>query len=342
VTDARSLDAIVIGGGPAGSSSAWSLLRSGLRVAVLDREVFPRTKLCAGWVTPDVLQALDLPPEAYPHGFLTFDRLVIHVKGLSFPLRTVQHSIRRCEFDDFLLRRSGASIIRHTARQIRVVDGGFEIDGAWRCRYLVGAGGTRCPVYRTLFRDRNPRASELQVVALEQEFQYAWRDPRCHLWFFDNGLPGYSWYVPKANGWLNCGIGAMADKLKSRGADIRQHWDEFARMLDREGLVRGVALEPQGYSYYLRGNVGGFRAGNACIAGDSAGLATVDLGEGIGPAIRSGLAAARALVGDGDYSLGDIAATSADQIVQGALFRKLARALLASRFPAAPPSRAAA
>jgi flavin-dependent dehydrogenase len=342
VTAARSFDVIVVGGGPAGSSSAWSLARSGLRVAVLDREVFPRTKLCAGWVTPDVLRALDLAPAAYPHGLLTFDRLVIHVKGLSFPLRTVQHSIRRFEFDDFLLRRSGASIVQHTARQIRIVDGGFEIDGGWRGRYLIGAGGTRCPVYRTLFRDRNPRASELQVVAFEQEFQYAWRDPRCHLWFFDNGLPGYSWYVPKANGWLNCGIGAMADKLKSRGEDIRQHWDAFARMLDREGLVRGVALEPQGYSYFLRGNVAAIRAGNACIAGDSVGLATVDLGEGIGPAIRSGLAAARALLEGGDYSLGDIAATSADQIVQGALLRKLARAMLASRFPAAPPSRAAA
>ncbi|MGH8246033.1 MAG: FAD-dependent oxidoreductase, partial [Gammaproteobacteria bacterium] len=55
-------DAIVVGGGPAGSSCAARLIHGGLRVAVLDRESFPRTKLCAGWITPDVLRALDLDP----------------------------------------------------------------------------------------------------------------------------------------------------------------------------------------------------------------------------------------------------------------------------------------
>jgi flavin-dependent dehydrogenase len=306
-----------------------------MRVAVLDREEFPRTKLCAGWVTPDALRVLRLDPADYPHGFLTFDRLLIHVKGLCFPLRTVQHSIRRFEFDDFLLRRSGAQVIRHTVKHVREDGDGFEIDGIFRCRFLIGAGGTRCPVYRTFFRQRNPRASRLQVVALEQEFQYAWRDPGCHLWFFENGLPGYAWYVPKANGWLNCGIGAMADRLRDRGEDIQSHWHTFTQTLQREGLVTGITLAPQGYSYYLRGNLKFIRTGNACVAGDSAGLATVDLGEGIGPAIRSGLEAARAIAGESSYTLEDVAGTSTDQLVENRLLRRLVQAMLAFRFPAA-------
>lgn len=342
MTPYHSFDAIVIGGGPAGSSCAWSLRRAGMCVAVLDREDFPRTKLCAGWVTPDALRALELDPADYPHGLLTFRRLMIHVKGLSFPLRTLQHSIRRFEFDDFLLRRSDAQVFRHTAKHICRADDGFDIDGLFRCRYLVGAGGTRCPVYRTFFRERTTRSGDLQVVALEQEFQYPWRDPDCHLWFFDNGLPGYAWYVPKAGGWLNCGVGALAGRLKARGDDVQAHWAEFVRMLEREELVTGMTLAPQGYSYYLRGNPDVIRIGDACIAGDSAGLATVDLGEGIGPAIRSGLAAAHALACGSEYSLADIGATSADQMVQGRILRRLVRAALTLRFPASHPASAVA
>jgi flavin-dependent dehydrogenase len=39
---------------------------------------------------------------------------------------------------------------------------------------------------------------------------YPFSDERCHLWFFEDGLPGYAWYVPKADGYLNVGIGGSA------------------------------------------------------------------------------------------------------------------------------------
>jgi flavin-dependent dehydrogenase len=336
----ESFETIVVGGGPAGSSCARTLSRAGRPVAVLDREPFPRLKLCAGWITPQVLEALSLDPADYPHRFNTFDRLIIHLRGLAFPVRTTQHSIRRYEFDDFLLKRSGARVFPHTVKRIEQTDDGFVIDGAFRCRYLVGAGGTRCPVYKQLFRDLNPRASDRQVVAYEHEFPWAWSDPRCHLWFFDNGLPGYAWYVPKADGWLNIGVGAIADRLKARGEDIQLHWQHLVRTLEECGLLRGATLEPRGYSYYLRGNVDVVQAGNAFIAGDAAGLATVDLGEGICPAIQSGIAAASAILENREYCLAGIAATSADGIVGNGLLKPLVRAALAMKFPDA--ARAAA
>ena len=65
------------------------------------------------------------------------------------------------------------------------------------------------------------------------------------------------------------------------------------------GLAPGAQYEPTGYSYYLRGNVEMVRRDNAFITGDAAGLATRDLGEGIGPAVRSGLRAARSII-EGD------------------------------------------
>jgi menaquinone-9 beta-reductase len=303
-------DVVIVGGGPAGSTAAWKLKQAGAEVLVLDKERFPRLKLCAGWITPEVVRDLEMNPGDYPHRFLTFDRLHAHLKGLHVRLGCIQHSIRRFEFDAWLLERSRAAFEQHTVRTIRRdPGGGYCIDDAYRCRYLIGAGGTRCPVYRTFFRDANPRASELQTVTLEHEFAYDWQDPDCHLWFFEKGLPGYSWYVPKANGWLNVGVGGMAERIKRRGDDIKQHWASFTRMLGRK-LARDASYEPAGYSYYLRGVVGVARVEDAFLTGDAAGLATRDMCEGIGPAVRSGLRAAQAVLGRIEYSLDGLTGAS--------------------------------
>ena len=302
----RTADAIVVGGGPGGSTCAWKLREAGLDVLVLDKAAFPRTKLCAGWVTPEALGDLELDPDDYPHSFMTFESLKLHFKFLSIAPRTRQHSIRRYEFDDFLLRRAGAEVVEHKVKSVREEGGDYVIDHAFRCRYLVGAAGTACPVYRNLFHDHNPRASELQIATLEQEFAYDWEDPSCHLWFFDDGLPGYAWYVPKARGYINVGLGGLADRLKARGGHLRDHWRQLTGKLKNRGLVRYEDFRPTGYSYYLCGDVDKVRKGNAYLVGDAAGLATRDMGEGIGPAVASALRAARSITDGEEYSLAGV------------------------------------
>ena len=316
----RSCEVLIVGGGPAGSTAATRLRRAGADVLVLDRERLPRLKLCAGWITPEVVSDLGMDLATYPHRLLTFPRLRVHLGSLQIPVPCVQHSIRRFEFDAWLLERSGAPVAQHNVRHIAADTEGFVIDDSYRCRYLIGAGGTRCPVYRELFRDLNPRAHELQIVTLEHEIEYDWHDPDCHLWFFEHGLPGYSWYVPKEKGWLNVGVGALAARIKKSGEDIKEH---FARLANRlgGGLTRGAQFDPGGFSYYLRGRVDVVRQGNAFITGDAAGLATRDLGEGIGPAIRSGIRAAEAILQGKPYELSDVTGLSVASIGRSMLDR---------------------
>lgn len=301
------VDVIIVGGGPAGSSCAWKLGQAGVDLLVLDRAGFPRTKLCAGWITPEVVDDLELDIDSYPHSFMTFNKLHFHIKGFHFAKKTRQHSIRRFEFDDFLLKRSGATVHEHQVRKIEKQNDSFVIDDLYRCRYLIGAGGTRCPVYRELFHDLNPRAKTLQIATYEKEFPYAWENDECHLWFLGDGLPGYAWYVPKANGHINIGLGGKAGKMKSPGRRLQDFWMGFTQKLEDDALVYNAEYQPAGYSYFLRGSVDVVRDGNAMIVGDAVGLASIDMGEGIGPAVRSALLAANAIIRNDEYDLKKLA-----------------------------------
>ena len=61
-------DVLIVGGGPAGSACARRLREAGLDVVVIDKAVFPRDKVCAGWITPQVVEDLQIDPDRYRQG----------------------------------------------------------------------------------------------------------------------------------------------------------------------------------------------------------------------------------------------------------------------------------
>ncbi|NIA18481.1 MAG: NAD(P)-binding protein, partial [Simkaniaceae bacterium] len=229
--------AIIIGSGPAGAACAWKIRASGVDCILLDKQPFPRQKVCAGWIAPEVMQHLEFKPEDYPHSTITFNSIITHIYGLTIPIKTEQYSIRRVEFDDWLSKRSGAAVHLHKVKHIRKNNGQFIIDDSYRCQYLVGAAGTACPVFRTFFVESHPREKRHLIIALEDEFQYDFKEKRCHLWFFKHKLPGYAWYVPKGDGYLNIGIGGLGEKMGAKGKTIKQYWDQFIRQLEFQELM---------------------------------------------------------------------------------------------------------
>src|SRR6476619_2520122 len=110
-------DALIVGGGPAGSTCAWKLRQAGLDVTVMDSSSFPRDKVCAGWITTQVVDDLRLDVDEYRVG-RTFQPIIGFRTGVIGGDREVETNygrpvsfgIRRCEFDDYLLRRSGARL----------------------------------------------------------------------------------------------------------------------------------------------------------------------------------------------------------------------------------------
>src|SRR5882672_3645399 len=112
-----SCDVLIVGGGPAGSACAWQLRLAGLDVIVADAATFPRDKVCAGWITPQVVTSLRLDTQAYASGrtWQPFTGFRVGLIGRDADAcvdygEPVSFGIRRCEFDDYLLQRSGARL----------------------------------------------------------------------------------------------------------------------------------------------------------------------------------------------------------------------------------------
>jgi flavin-dependent dehydrogenase len=198
-----SCDVLIVGGGPAGSSCAWALRSSGLHVVILDKASFPRNKVCGGWITPWVLQALEIDAADYAPGrtmqeIRGFRVSSIGAREVGIPYdRVVSYGIRRCEFDEYLLRRSGSEI-REGAPINKIERSGkhWIINGAIKARMLVGAGGHFCPVARHLGNNN----SDEPVVAQEIEFEMSPDQARlCSVraelpeLYFCPDLQGYGW-----------------------------------------------------------------------------------------------------------------------------------------------------
>jgi flavin-dependent dehydrogenase len=255
---------------------------------------------------PEVLEDLAIDHGEYPYSLTAYDTYHVHLGYLNLTLKSRQYAIRRNELDDWLLKRSGVPVINHRVTDIRQESGYYILDDRYKCRYLVGAGGTTCPVHMALFKTVNPRTRELQAVTLVDEFPYQYTDKNLHLWFSVGLMPGYSWYVPKSKGIVNVGIGTLTPRLLKKEGSIKDAWQNLIDKIASLGLVEGHPYRPRGYVYYLRSNVEVGRSGNAFLLGDAAGLATRDMAEGIGPAVKSGIQAAESIMNGKEYDLGII------------------------------------
>jgi len=292
-------DAAIVGGGPAGSTCARSLRLAGWNVVVLDRARFPRDKVCAGWLTPGVFSALDLDPETYRSAGLVLQDIrgfrtgVMgrHLLDTDYG-RVVSYAVRRCEFDDFLLRRAAVQVIDGTPLEKMARRGGVWIlNDSISAPVVIGAGGHFCPVARFL----QGHADSLQpVVAKEAECrvegELAVSGERPEL-FFCPDMDGYAWCVRKGN-YLNVGIG------RRNPVDFARHVREFVALLESSGVnIRVSDMKWRGHAYFATG-VGSraIVADGVLLAGDAAGLAYPESGEGIGPAIESGRLAAETLL----------------------------------------------
>ena len=98
----------------------------------------------------------------------------------------------------------------------------------------------------------------------------------------------------------------QSDQIKKKGELPSKPLAPFLEPLERVFPVSETQIRQAGHSYFLRGSKDVEQKDNAFVIGDAAGLATRDLCEGIGPAIRSGIRAADSIALGNPYRLSSI------------------------------------
>lgn len=286
-------DVAMVGGGPAGSSCAAFCAMAGLQSVVLDREKFPREKVCGDCLNPScwsVLERLELADrvEDTPHSkpcsvaFIAIDgREVI----LDLPSgRNCEISVKRSLFDELLVRRArelGATVYEQTTVTGLNRNDHWEIKTAsgqtFHARILVGADGRNSTVAHlcnVLPRPARERVALQAHIPLPRGF-----GNRIVLQFLREG---YSGQAPVNETQLNlCLVGTPPTISKLR------RWAEHTFQLPANQAWRTITP-------LTRSSVRSVHE-NLFFIGDAARVVEPFTGEGIYYALRSGELAASAI-----------------------------------------------
>jgi geranylgeranyl reductase family protein len=259
-------DIIVAGAGPAGCTAGRELAGQGYSVLIIEKQVFPREKLCAGGLPRKVLRFVDLETENVVEDRI-YQAEFFQRPNRRFVLRSERpliYTVRRDRFDQLLLQkarekgclvRQGETVHRLDLRRDRVI---VRTDaGEYRGRVLVGADGVAGAVRRLAgFRSRRRLIATLQThLPLDASSRRRFQG---RIWIGLSWIPyGYAWIFPRRDH-LAVGMGMSASRRRAplmkkafqellrqvpcrhEHADIRSHpISIFGR---RQPLVKGPVL----------------------------------------------------------------------------------------------------
>jgi geranylgeranyl reductase family protein len=277
-------DIIVIGAGPAGSTTAYRLAREGAHVLLLDKARFPRDKPCGGGISMRAMRELPLDPQ--PVVERVIDRLEWSFRGRRPFLRGGDKPLasltQRRRLDHFLVEQavSAGADFRDGVAVSEVSERGARVDGRWiDSELLIGADGVNGSAARSLdLADRR-----VYTVAFEGNLPRSLfdLDRRRSTVVIELGtIPGgYCWIFPKADH-LNVGVGGW----ESAGPTLREHLKEFC---NRRGFDYSKLQDLRGYRLPGRRPGAALARGRALLVGDAAGLVDPLSGDGMYAAFLS-------------------------------------------------------
>ena len=337
----KNYDAIVVGGGPAGSSTAALLAEKGHDVLVVEKEKFPRYHVGESlmpfcYFPLERLGLIDtLMESANPRKYCV--QFVRQDGFLSQPFYFFQHfdhpssttwQVWRSEFDKMILdkaRSNGATVMEETKAK-KLIKSGDRVEGITvesdelgsldiHAPIVVDASGRDCfAAHKQKWMVRDP---ELKKIALWTYYKGAKRDPG-----LDEGattvayLPnkGWFWYIPLSGDMVSVGIVAERDYLFN--GSTKDHEEIFQReVLNNEWIKEHLAEAEQTGEYRITGEYS-YRnrycaSDGLVLAGDALGFLDPVFSSGVFLALKSGVMLADEI--DLALKAGDLSAKSFDR-----------------------------
>jgi geranylgeranyl reductase family protein len=332
-TPSRDADVIVVGAGPAGSTTAYHLAQSGVDVLLLEKSSFPREKVCGDGLTPRAVKAItsmgiDTSEQA---GWLHNKGLRIIGGGMrlelpwpdlaSFPDYGLVRP--RSDFDDLLVRqavKAGALLRENTNVAGPVLDDrtgritgvtARDEDGrdvTYRAPLVIAADGNSSRLSLAMGihkRDDRPMGVAVRTYYTSPRHDDDWLESWLELW--DRGpestggrarlLPGYGWIFGVGDGTSNVGLGILNTSTAWGRVDYK---DLLKRWLDQTPEEWGYREENRtqpvrGAALPMGFNRQPHYTRGMLLVGDSGGMVNPFNGEGIAYAMESGELAAQVI-----------------------------------------------
>ncbi len=292
-------DVLIIGAGPAGAYLAYLLAAKGYSVAAIDKEAFPRYKVCGGGLCARSVKLLpfDIAPvvvDKTTAAFVSLRNRHLCLKKLDDP---IIHMVKREDFDAFLIEKAVSKGIRFLDQtRLETITSskyGVEVQtssGSFKAQVVVGADGVHSKT--ALLTGLGPARNLLPAIEAEAFMTRPDLLEDYHgCVHFDLAIPpqGYGWIFPKAE---HLSIGVFSTLQKEKG--LKRAFSEY---LEIKGLKESIRLQrlkghmiPAGLKTRKR-----IASSNSLLVGDAAGFADPITGEGIYQALSQAELAAAAI-----------------------------------------------
>ncbi|MEY3421703.1 MAG: hypothetical protein RIR48_1999 [Bacteroidota bacterium] len=306
-------DVVICGGGPGGSACAMGFVGTNLKVAVIEKTLYPREKVCGDGMAPYIPKALHKMSPEFKTAFDGFNqRLAINnVKVIAYNGKTFQIPFpepwfvsRRYHFDNFLYQQASSLpnvtfFLEEQVTEVVVSENIVNIqtnkNRKITSNLIIGCDGATSIVRRQLSNYQLEGAnhcvalrayySNVENVQLDTfEFHFIQKHPN-----------GYFWIFPSENGESNVGFGTLSKEVTDQNLKLK---DIFLSIIEQTphlknrfknakliGSIKGWGI-PLGYKKHT---ISGDRF---MLVGDAASVADPLSGEGIGQAIVTGRIAA--------------------------------------------------
>lgn len=326
-------DVIVVGAGPAGAMAATILAQQGYDVLLLDRNEFPRDKICGDGIPAGVfrrmqrlgmreqLAAAEARGEMYP---ITGMRLMSpkgHVIEAEFEEEDelLSYVMPRIYFDAIVKQQavdSGAEFRAAAVKEPLIEDGrvvgvNAQLNGSVkpiRSKMVVGADGVTSVITRSLRPKEKQHKDKHRAIAVRAYIHDLEVFPgQVEFFLYDDILPGYSWIFPTADEEANIGLGMRLDIFRKEHGDLNVLLQKFMDLpmvksrIKRGGEVDNVRAWQLNFG--SQKNLQNAYDG-ALLVGDAAGFINPITGGGIHNAIISAELAAQTI--DDALSAGDV------------------------------------
>ena len=289
-------DCIIVGAGPAGATAAYHLAKLRKSVLLLEQASLPRYKACGGGVSPAVANYFDFDLTPVIENTVTG---VLFTWKLGDPVETKLKTpqpmwmVQRDVFDNFLVdqaKQQGAEVKDQSAvTSINWQGDTWQVNtaqGSFSATYLIAADGGKGPMANWL---GFPEHKQYASMALEVETTVS--EDKLHTAHFDFGSVknGTIWNFPKTNGYSISA--AVLGNPKGKTKDLQDALTNYAKKC-------GIDLSNSKFTestMCLWSEPQDLHTKNALLAGEAAGIVDPLLGEGIRPAIFTGMEAAKAI-----------------------------------------------